>query len=62
MRLRSFSLLVLASFLGCGTFGKDRALDFAQSFDLAAGWSEGLDVNVRATKYLQAGLGAYRGV
>lgn len=62
MRIRSFSLLVLGSFLGCGTFGKDRALDFAQTFDLAAGWSEGLDVNVRATKYLQVGLGAYRGM
>lgn len=62
MRTRLFPLLVLASLAGCGTFGKDRALDLAQSFDLAAGWSEGLDVNVRATKYLQVGLGAYRGV
>jgi hypothetical protein len=62
MRIRSLSVLVLASLAGCGSFGKDRALDFAQSFDLAAGWSEGLDVNVRATKYVQAGIGAYRGV
>jgi len=62
MRTRLFPLLVLASLAGCGTFGKDRALDLAQSLDLAAGWSEGLDVNVRATKYLQVGLGAYRGV
>ncbi len=54
--------VVASAFVGCGSFGKDRALDFAQTFDVAGGFSEGLDLNLRATKAVQIGLGGYRGV
>lgn len=62
MRWNVLPLLCAAAFAGCGSFGKDRALDFAQSFEFGAGWSEGLEVNLRATKVAQAGIGAYRGI
>ncbi len=46
--------------LSCGcAYLKDRGLDLAQSVDLSLGFSEGVDVNLRATKVLQLGVGSY---
>lgn len=58
---RPLSFVLLASLgLGC-TYAHDRALDLGQTINLSAGWSEGLEVNLRATKVLQVGAGAYQG-
>lgn len=46
---------------GC-SYLADRGLDLAQTVELAAGWSEGLEANVRATKFVQLGFGSYRGI
>lgn len=47
---------------GCTPFLVDRGRDFAQVMDLSAGYSEGLCVNLRATKFAQIGIGGYRGI
>ncbi len=43
---------------GCA-YLKDRGQDLAQSFDVAMGISEGVDVNLRVTKVMQVGVGSY---
>jgi hypothetical protein len=62
MKHSVLALALAAATFGCGSFGRDRAYDLAQTFDLSVGHSEGFAVNVRATKVFQVGLGSYRGL
>lgn len=54
--------LAAATFGGCSPFMADRGHDLAQVMDLSAGYSEGFCVNLRASKFVQVGLGGYRGI
>ena len=46
---------------GC-SYVADRGMDLAQVLDLSVGLSEGIDLNLRATKLVQIGFGSYRGL
>ncbi|MFG0320516.1 MAG: hypothetical protein ACF8XB_24810, partial [Planctomycetota bacterium JB042] len=60
---RFLSVLLLAGTVAPGcAYVKDRGLDLAQTVDVAVGISEGLEFNLRATKFVQVGFGGYRGL
>lgn len=60
---RCFICLLLAGCMSGGcAFVADRGLDLAQVANLSLGLSEGVDLSVRVTKVVQAGVGSYRGL
>lgn len=60
---RILPVLLLAGLAAPGcAYVKDRGLDLAQTVDVSVGVSEGLEFNLRATKFVQLGFGGYRGL